>query len=69
MTIPVERTHAVLNTEAFLYRLLDPADTPRVPSRVRDEARRLLRHYPSENDMVLAASAAPSVFAVWRTPK
>lgn len=37
MTIPIERTRAVLDTETFLYRLLDPADTPRVPRVVRDE--------------------------------
>lgn len=66
MTIPIERTRAVLDTKTFLYRLLDPADTPRVPSVVRDEARRLLRHYPTELDMETTARAMKDI---WEMPK
>ena len=51
MTLPVERTNAVLRTEKFLLSLCDPKKTPRVPKAVREEARRLLKHYPSEYDM------------------
>ena len=46
MTMPVERVRAVDNTRAFLVRLLNPRETPRVPRAVRQEAARLLRHYP-----------------------
>lgn len=48
MTIPSERKSAVLRTEKFLLSLCDPKQTPRVPSEVRAEARRLLKHYPTE---------------------
>lgn len=46
MTLPFERTAAVLNTREFLLSLLDAKQTPRVPMKVRHEARRLLKHYP-----------------------
>ena len=51
MTVPVERTNAVIRTQKFLLELLDPKKTPRVPLSVRKEARNLLRHYPTEFDM------------------
>jgi hypothetical protein len=46
MTMPHERFEAVALTREFLDRLLYPHKTPRVPQAVREEARRLLRHYP-----------------------
>ena len=46
MTIPSERYRSLENTEEFLYNLLDPKKTPRVPKEVRDTARSLLKHYP-----------------------
>lgn len=55
MTIPVERTNAVINTEQFLLQLLDPKKTPRVPRYIREQAHRLLRHYPTKFDMQLIA--------------
>ena len=51
MTVPVERTNAVVWTESFLKDLLDPKKTPRVPKAIRQQASRLLRHYPSKFDM------------------
>jgi len=51
MTLPYERTRAVTQTEEFLYSLLDPKQTPRVPKSIRQEAHRLLRHYPNKIDM------------------
>ena len=51
MTIPVERTNAVIWTEQFLCDLLDPKKTPRVPKTIRQQANRLLRHYPSRFHM------------------
>lgn len=51
MTIPSERTRSVVQTREFLVSLLDPKKTPRVPLRVRKQAGRLLRHYPSGLDM------------------
>jgi hypothetical protein len=51
MTLPTERTNAVLKTEKFLLDLCNPKATPRVPKEVRERARSLLRHYPSDYDM------------------
>jgi len=51
MTLPTERTNAVLRTERFLIDLMDPKKYPRVPKAVRQEAGRLLKHYPSQYDM------------------
>ena len=51
MTLPFERTNAVLNTQSFLFDLLDPKKTPRVPRAIRLQARQLLKHYPSAYDM------------------
>ena len=51
MTLPIERTNAVLRTEKFLMDLRDPKKYPRVPKEVRQEAQRLLRHYPSQYNM------------------
>jgi hypothetical protein len=51
MTVPIERTNAVIRTEKFLISLLDPKATPRVPRSIRQDAKNLLRHYPSEYDM------------------
>ena len=52
MTLPIERTNAVLNVERFLMDLLYPNKTPRVPSEVRKRASRLLKHYPRKFDMM-----------------
>ena len=51
MTLPIERTQAVLRVERFLLDLRDPKKYPRVPKAVREEASRLLRHYPSQYNM------------------
>jgi hypothetical protein len=55
MTVPVERTNAVIRTQKFLLDLLDPKKTPRVPRSIRQDARNLLRHYPSEFEMNVIA--------------
>jgi hypothetical protein len=57
MTLPIERTNAVLRTEKFLMDLRDPKKYPRVPLEVRKEAQRLLRHYPSKYNMKYIADS------------
>ena len=52
MTLPSERTQAVLRVEKFLLDLRNPKKYPRVPKAVREEASRLLKHYPSQFDMI-----------------
>ena len=61
MTLPDERYRAVKWAESFLKRLAG-GEYPRVPKAVRDEARSILRHYPSSWDLDRAAMGAPDVF-------
>ena len=61
MTLPDERYRSVKWAEGFLKRLAG-GEYLRVPKAVRDEARSILRHYPSDYDMNRAATAAPEVF-------
>ena len=57
MTLPYERTNAVNWTRDFLYDLLDPKKTPRIPRELRRRAKSLLKHYPTEYDMDRASGA------------
>lgn len=50
MTLPYERVSAVLSARNFLYALIDPKQTPRVPRAVRQRAVQVLRHYPGHLD-------------------
>ena len=63
MTLPDERYRAVIETRRFLMDLCNPDHTPRVPKLIRDTARSMLRHYPSNFDMQLAARHSPDIFA------
>jgi hypothetical protein len=60
MTLPDERYRAVMQTIQFLT---DLCNTPRVPKTIKEQARSLLRHYPSAWDMKRAAENCPDVFA------
>ncbi len=62
MTLPDERYRAVIQTRRFLLDLCNPQHTPRVPKLIREHARSMLRHYPSDWDMTRAAEGAPDVF-------
>lgn len=55
MTTSTERQRTLLQTGAFLKDLA--ADTE-LPSRVRAEARRLLRHFPRRSDLPFLAAMA-----------
>ena len=59
MTLPDERYRAVVQTTKFLTEILN---TPRVPKTLKEQARSLLRHYPSAYDMKRAAENCPDVF-------
>jgi hypothetical protein len=59
MTLPDERYRAVVQTTQFLT---DICNTPRVPKVIKQQARSLLRHYPSAWDMKRAAENCPDVF-------
>lgn len=52
MTLPDERRRAILQTKDFLIRLSNPRVTPDVDKALREEAIRLMRHYPvTENEL------------------
>ena len=61
MTLPDERYRSVKYAQEFLSRLAG-GQYARVPKAVRDEARSILRHYPSQWDMQRTALQAPDVF-------
>ena len=62
MTLPDERYRAVVQTRRFLLDLCNIRHTPRVPKLVRETARAMLRHYPSDWEMTMAAKHAPDIF-------
>tara|TARA_B100000780_G_scaffold194041_1_gene136815 strand:+ start:817 stop:1080 length:264 start_codon:yes stop_codon:yes gene_type:complete len=63
MTLPYERYNAVKRTEEFLKELSDPRVTKRIPLEVRKQAYYLLKHFPNEYYMNIAAYKAPGAFA------
>jgi len=67
MTMPSERHNAVTRTRQFLLDLMSSKKTPNVPSSVRENAYRCLKHYPSEYDMEIAAEDSPKTFGKWNS--
>ena len=64
MTLPDERYRAVMQTADFLLKLAGDRDTyPRVPRKVREDARALLRHFPTYYDLKRMEAAAPDIVA------
>ena len=59
MTLPDERYRAVQWAKKFLEEVA--FTTPRIPRAVREEARRVLRHYPGEYDLDQIEQYAPHV--------
>jgi hypothetical protein len=62
MTLPIERSRSITNTKEFLLDLLNPEKTPRVPKEIRKRAYQLLKHFPGDFDINMAADGAPSYF-------
>ncbi|WP_042955132.1 BPSL0761 family protein [Pseudomonas sp. G5(2012)] len=54
MTMPGERTRAVIQTHEFLVELSRDSS---LPEKVRRDAKFLLRHYPSKADMERAVQS------------
>jgi hypothetical protein len=61
MTLPPERTYALNNAREFLRDLLDPKKTPRIPSLIRQRARGVLKHYPTEYDVERITEKCPEI--------
>jgi len=55
MTMPAERTRAFSWAGQLLIELLDPDLNPDIPEKVREQARRVLRHYPAPLEIVSLA--------------
>jgi len=55
MTLPFERTRAVLEAERFLLNLSDPKVTPGIPKVLRQRAKSILRHFPTQSDLHMNA--------------
>ena len=49
MTTPDEMVRSIGYAGAFLRSLIDPAQTPRVPRAIRNEACARLRHFPHDS--------------------
>jgi hypothetical protein len=62
MTMPNGRTRAILETHLFLRELLSHNETPGVPEAIREQARRLPRHYPLGSDVHMAHMEVPRLF-------
>jgi hypothetical protein len=63
MTLPDERYRALINAKIFLLKLCNPKDTPKVPSIIRQQARSVLKHYPSNYEMEKISEALPDIFS------
>ncbi|WP_353655656.1 BPSL0761 family protein [Variovorax gracilis] len=66
MTIPSERTRAVVETRRFLEKIAAGRMVRESPERLQDYARALLRHYPNGSDLLLTSSVLP---AWWSPPE
>lgn len=63
MTLPDERYRSIIQTRKFLMELTSPLMTPKVSKVIRDRARSLLRHYPSDYILEAMAQDMPNYFA------
>lgn len=61
LTLPSERYRALNRVREFLRSLLDPKQTPRVPSQVRKDAYWCLKHYPGEHEVEWLAEECPQL--------
>ena len=68
MTLPDERTRAVLYARQFLLDLLDPKKTPGVPKSIRVRASMVLRHYPGTIEMEPTMRWLPEIWGKLESP-
>ena len=60
MTLPDERYRAVMMARKFMIDIMNYRSG--LSKEMQDEARAVLRHFPSEYDLDMAAEKAPHVF-------
>ena len=63
MTMPDERYRAMVEGLKLIEDLLIPQVTPRVPGDVRERARCIMRHHPSQNELTRLASKVPDMLS------
>lgn len=70
MTMPNERTRAVLAVRSFLHQIASPYNGgyKGIKREVREAARRLLRHYPLDCEIAVVSRAVPELFAPPKIP-
>jgi hypothetical protein len=61
MTLPDERYRSLRQAKKLMEELIDPGKTPRVPSIVRERARGVLRHFPSDYELEIMANNSPEL--------
>jgi hypothetical protein len=61
MTLPDERFRALKQSKKLLEELCDPGKTPRTPSIIRDRARGILRHFPTDYELDQLANNSPEL--------
>lgn len=61
MTTTDERFRALKQSKKLLEELCDPGKTPRVPGIIRERARGILRHYPTDYDLERMANSCPEL--------
>ena len=59
MTLPDERLRALKKARRFLFSLLDPSQTPKVPKTIRKEASSVLKHFPFDYQLDKLAEIDP----------
>lgn len=63
MTLPYERTRAVISAQEFLHKILLPPSAggfAGIPKAVRQEARWVLKHYPAPCEITQPGSFDPA---------
>ena len=63
VTLADERYRSLVETKKFLMTLLSPHATPKVPRVIRESARSLLRHWPSDYHIEEMCRLMPQHFA------
>lgn len=54
MSTHEEQIHSITRTKDFLFDLLDPKKTPKVPKVIRKRASQCLKHYPIVVDLFIS---------------
>jgi hypothetical protein len=65
MTMPDQRYRAMLEGMRLIEDLLIPQATPRVPGSIRERARWIMRHHPSQSELEHMATLCPQMLSTY----